>query len=226
MNSDTQLIHAPISTLYKFDCEKFSSSNPGILFFLPIIKKYSIDTLIKESSYPGTSSIPKLNSILSFIALKLANIERYSYDNVWCMDRGLGLCAGLNVLPKNSWFSSYAFRVTHEDNSNFLKGLHKIWLDSGLLSDTGNLDFTAIPYWGEEDCFENNWSGKRSKALPSILAAIAHDPDTGIICYGDTTIRHNNSDQIIIEFLDFYSENYSKEIKYLTFDSKFTTYEQ
>jgi len=31
--------------------------------------------------------------------------------------------AGLNVLPKTSWFSSYSDRVTREMNINFLKQL-------------------------------------------------------------------------------------------------------
>jgi hypothetical protein len=41
-----------------------------------------------------------------------------------------------------------------------------------LVSYTANLDFTAIPYWGDDDALENNWSGKRNKALASILALL------------------------------------------------------
>ena len=43
------------------------------------------------------------------------------------MDRGLGLFAGLNVLPKTGWFSSYSSRVTRSMNLSFFKSLHKIW---------------------------------------------------------------------------------------------------
>jgi hypothetical protein len=81
-----------------------------------------------------------------------------------------------------------------------------------------------MPYWGSEESFENNWSGKRSKALPSLSAAIAHDPQTGIVCYGDTTVKHANSNEVVIQFLDFYSEDKSKKVDYLVCDSKFTTY--
>ena len=87
-------------------------------------------------------------------------------------------------------------------NIDFLKRLHRTWLDMGLLSDTINLDFTTIPYWGEGDQFENNWSGKRNKALQSIQAAISQDPDSGIITYGDTTIRHENNADVVVEFLE------------------------
>jgi len=82
--------------------------------------------------------------------LKLSNIKRYSDDDIWCMDRGLGLFAGLNVLPKAAWLSSYSSRVTKDMNISFLRSLHKIWANNDLLSDTVNLDLTTIPYWGDD----------------------------------------------------------------------------
>ena len=44
----------------------------------------------------------RLSSLLSFVTLKLSNVRRYSHDELWCMDRGLGLFAGLTVLPKSA----------------------------------------------------------------------------------------------------------------------------
>jgi hypothetical protein len=131
--------------------------------------------------------------------------------------------AGLNVLPKTSWYSSYSNAIGRGDNVAFMKALNRIYDENDLLSDTANLDFTAIPYWGDEDPFENNWSGKRSKALISIQAALAQDPETGIICYGDTTVKHDNQDNVVLEFLDFYKEGTGRKVNYLVFDSKFTT---
>jgi hypothetical protein len=218
------VIPAPVSEMHPFtEKEEFSSKGVGILCFLPIIKAYGIDKAIEESSYPGTSQIGKLNSVLSFLALKLSNVQRYGQDDGWCMDRGLGMFAGLNVLPKTTWFSSYSDAIERKDNIAFLKALNQIYANHGLLSDTSNLDFTAIPYWGDGDPFENNWSGKRSKALISIQAVLAQDPDTGILCYGDTTVKHDNQNDVVLEFLDFYQEGTGKKIQYLVFDSKFTT---
>ena len=205
----------------------FSTQLAGLLCMMPYIVKYGIDKLIENSQYPQTNNICRLSSILSFVALKLSNIKRYSADDIWCMDRGMGLFAGLNVLPKTSWFSSYSSRVTREMNISFLKSLQHVWLDNSLLSDTMNLDFTAIPYWGDGDHLENNWSGKRNKALISIQAVLAQDPETGIICYGDTTVRHDNESNVILEFLDFYRRDVqaNNSLKYLIFDSRFTTYQ-
>ena len=100
---------------------------------------------------------------MSFVALKLSNVRRYSADDAWCMERGLGLFAGLNVLPKTAWYTSYSSRVTRKMNRSFLKSLHKIYLQYGLLSDTANLDFTTIPYWGNSSHLENNWGRERQK---------------------------------------------------------------
>jgi hypothetical protein len=99
--------------------------------------------------------------------------------------------------------------------------------EHGLLSDTSNLDFTTIPYWGEADHLENNWSGKRGKALSSMLAVLAQDPDNGIIDYGGCNVRHKNESSIVLEYLDFYKQSSqgTQSLQYLIFDSKFTNYE-
>lgn len=220
-------ITPPKSVMLDFQSETFTSSSAGVLSLLPYIKKYGIDILIGNSAYPETSQIGKLNSILSFVALKASNIKRYTADNMWCMDRGLGLFAGLNVLPKAAWFTSYSHRVIRTMNLDFLKSLHNKWVSEGLLSDTVNLDFTTVPYWGNNEHLENNWSGKRTKALPSMLAVLAQDADSGIVDYGDTNVMHENESSVVLEFLDFYrsgSDN-GKGLKYLVFDSKFTNYE-
>ena len=220
-------IKAAKTSALSFEQENFKTSSGGLLCFLPYIKQYGIDDIILNSSYPQTKSLNKTQSIMSFLALKLSDIRRYGSDDMWCMDRGSGMFAGLNVLPKTSWFSSYSDRVTRKMNIGFLKQLHKIWIGKGLLGDTANMDFTTIPYWGNDDQFENNWAGKRNKALASMLAVLAHDPDTGLIDYGRTDVKHKNESGIVLEFLDFYrggTQN-NNPLKYIVFDSKFTNYE-
>ncbi len=220
-------IEAPVSRTLEFSDEKFQSNSTGIFAFLPYLKKYGIDKAISNSNYPETKIINRLSSILSFLALKLSSIKRYSNDDLWCMDRGLGMFAGLNVLPKSAGLSSYSSRVTKDMNLDFLKSLHKIWSQYGLLSDTSNLDFTTIPYWGDDKHLENNWSGKRNKALSSMLSVLAQDPDSGIIDYGHTDVMHNSEANVVLEYLDFYKENSqgNQKLNYLIFDSKFTNYE-
>ena len=225
---DKVQIQAEKSAPLSFENETFKSSNAGILMFLAIIKHYEIDTVIAQSGYPGTTVINNASSILCFLALKLANRRRYSPDDTWCMDRGMGLFAGLNVLPKTAWYTSYSDRVTTEMNQSFLKQLHQLWMKFGLLEDTSNLDFTTITYWGDDSHLENNWSGKRGKALGSMLAVLAQDPDSGLIDYGGANVLQKEESAVVLEFLDFYREGSKKKdnkLRYLIFDSKFTNYE-
>lgn len=218
-------ITAPKAELLTPCNESFNTMEAGLFVFLHYVKQYEIDLLIENSNYPGTKQIPVINSILAFIGLKLSNVRRYCADDLWCMDRGLGLFAGLNVLPKAAWYTSYSSRITRDMNIDFLKNMSTLWIKHGLLSDTINMDFVTVPYWGEENHLEKNWSGTRHHALASVLAAIAHDPDSSIITYGDTTIRHENESTVAVEFLDFYKKSGDESLKYLVFDSKFTTYE-
>jgi hypothetical protein len=225
---DKVQVEAEKSIRLSYISETFKSSNAGILMFLAFIRRYGIDTLIARSDYPETTVIDKSSSILCFLALKLANRRRYSSDDTWCMDRGMGLFAGLNVLPKTAWYTSYSDRVTPEMNRSFLKKLHHLWLRHGLLEDTSNLDFTTIPYWGDDSHLENNWSGKRGKALASMLAVLAHDPDSGLIDYGSADVLQKDESAVVLEFLDFYREgdkNKETKLRYIVFDSKFTNYE-
>ena len=227
LSNEPPKVTAPMSQQLIPTDDSFSTQLAGLLCMLPFLERYGICDIIRESDYPQTNDINRLSSILSFVALKLSNVKRYSADDTWCMDRGMGLFAGLNVLPKTAWFSSYSSSVTRNTNVRFLKRLHSVWHETGLLSDTVNLDFTTIPYWGDDGPYENNWSGKRGKALSSICAVIAQDPHNGILCYGDTTIRHENQNDVVLEFLDFYHPDKTADrlLKYLVFDGKFTTYE-
>jgi len=221
-------ITAPVSKPLELADQHFMSTSTGLLTLLPVIRAYGIDELINQSGYPETKVVNRVASILSFLALKLSSIQRYSEDDLWCMDRGLGLFAGLNVLPKTAWLSSYSSRVTPAMNHRFLKGMHQLLLDHNLLSDTCNMDFTTIPYWGEDGQLENNWSGKRNKALASLLTVLAQNPDNGIIDYGNSDVKHKTESETVIEYLDFYSDAKSKgasDLRYLVFDSKFSNYE-
>jgi hypothetical protein len=220
-------LKAPVAEKTDWEPEKFFSSHTGLFAFLPVLFRFGIHRIIERSSYPFTRTVNRMSSILCFLALKLSNVKRYSHDDIWCMDRGLGLFAGLNVLPKTAWYSSYSSRVDSTMNLSFLKELHKVWASHGLLSDTSNLDFTTIPYWGESEHLENNWSGKRGKALSSMLAILAQDPESGIIDYGNCDVMHRNEPDVVLEYLDFYRTvpDENNPLKYLVFDSKFTNYQ-
>ena len=61
----------------------------GVLPFLPLLASLGVDRWIAEALYPGTQELTRTQSVLSFLALKLAGDTRYSQDDLWAMDRGL-----------------------------------------------------------------------------------------------------------------------------------------
>ena len=223
----TPRLRAPESVLLdpQASAEFQSERAAGMLCLLPWIRHYGLDSAIDQAGYPGTSCLPALQSVLAFVALKLSDVRRYSADDLWCMDRGPGLFAGLNVLPKTASLSSYADRTTRAMHQRLLAALAAIWSAKGLVGDSANLDFTSLPHWGDDATLEKHWSGTRGRALISISAALAQDPDSGLLLHSDAAIRSASKHEAVLEFLDF-SRSHGPQLRYLVFDSRFTTYAQ
>ena len=201
----TPRLRAPASVLLDPHSEQTFQSEraAGLLCLLPWIRRYGLDTAIAEAGYPGTRALPALQSVLAFVALKLSDARRYSADDLCCMDRGLGLFAGLNVLPKTASLSSYSDRTTRAMNQRLLGSLAAIWTAKGLAGDSANLDFTTLPHWGADATLQKHGAGTRGRSLVSISAALAQDPDSGLLLQADaSSIRTATSDGAALEFLD------------------------
>ena len=161
---------------------------------------------------------------LCFLALKIIGCERLSHDTTWNMDRALGFFAGLNVLPKQGTLSSYSYRTVRSVNRRFLVELCRIFKDDEIEQGEFNLDFKAIPHWGDKSVLEKNWSGSRNKSIKSLLALIVQDPFTGNISYTDAEIKRSKQNQAVLDFVDFWIEGRGVSPKMLIFDTKFTSY--
>jgi Transposase DDE domain len=205
--------------------KSYRTIDGGIFYFLPLIVKLKIHKIVVESGFPETSVLSNINSFFSILALKLMDKERLSHTHALSFDAGLGLFAGLNVLPKNGCISSYSYNVTREMNIKFLKLLAKNVNSIIKFSGDINLDFTAIPHWGDKSVLEKNWSGIRRKALKSVLAVLAQDSETGILCYGNAEVVKESSKLEVLSFIDFWRDSKLGDLKCLIFDSKFTTLE-
>ncbi len=229
----------PAQPLEIIDEEFSTQRGGGILVFLPLIERLGIVKAIRSANFPQTSVIDDVSSVMCFLALKLIGRERLSHDETWNLDRSLGLFAGLNVLPKNATLSSYSYRILRYQNQKLLTELARIFKDVELefeqeqeqeQKEKGeqsefNLDFKAIPHWGDKSVLEKNWSGSRSKALKSLLALIVQEPATGFLSYSNAEIKHQTQSDAVLEFVDFWKEGRGISPKMLIFDSKFTTYE-
>jgi hypothetical protein len=198
----------------------------GLLLFYPFLQQLGISRLVRVAGYPATEQLSALNYILSFLVLKLLDKERLSHADQLCLDRGVGLFAGLSALPKTAALSSYSYNVTRKMNRAFLKALGRAMHQLVPFSGDFNLDFTAIPHWGEASVLENNWKGSQHQSLKSVLAFLAQDPDSGILAYGNAEVKHCDQNDEVLTFVDFWKETHRDQpLKCLIFDARLTTYE-
>ena len=202
------------------DCEA-----GGIFLFTPFIEKLNILQVVKEAGLPGTKVIPAVNYFLSFLALKLLGIERYAYVGDHAFDPGLGLFAGLNVLPKCTAMSthSYSLGPVHllKLQKAFVKQVAKLGLCDNRIV---NLDFHTVPHFGDESVLEPHWAGARNKRMKGALTLFAQDAESKLILYTAADIQRDEADDQVLEFLSFWKSIKKRVKPTLIFDSKFTTY--
>ncbi len=217
-------LKAPKSNSLVIKDETFTTEiNVGPLIFLPLLEELGIVEAIKNCNFPCSKDISSIQYVLSFLALKLMGSSRWSYDTLWNFDRALGLFAGLNVLPKATALATYSYRVSRQSNMKLLLALSKKFESES--DGEFNLDFKAIPHWGDASVLEKNWCGARGKAIKSILSVMVQNPESGMLSYTDAEIKHQNQNNAVIEFVDFWKNGHGTAPKMLIFDSRFTTYE-
>jgi len=114
------------------------------------------------------------------LLLKLIGNERLSHIKQYDTDLGFGIFAGLNVLPKPTYMCSYSCRTKNSVLMDFQKRVIKNFLC--LYPDlyhgkTINLDFHAIPHFGDKSEMEKVWCGTRGKALKGANTFFAQDEE-------------------------------------------------
>jgi transposase len=197
----------------------------GVFLFAPFIEKLNISNIVKQAGLPGTKMIPATSYLLSFLALKLIGTERYAHMGDHGFDAGLGLFAGLNVLPKCTVMSTYSYGLDAVHllrlQKAFVKQANKLQLyDSSII----NLDFHAAPHFGDESVLEKHWAGARNKKMKGALTLFAQDAASKLILYTAADINRDEADDQVLNFLSFWKGIRRGVKSTFVFDSKFTTY--
>lgn len=169
--------------------------------------------------------IPATSAVLSLLLLKLLDKERRSHVNDFNFDEGLGLFAGLNVLPKKSFLSEYSYRTSRQNQRAFLAG----WVKglSGLLfdkADTFSLDFHPIPHRGEGTTLEQQFIPLRGHASRSVQSFFALEQASRVLCYASADLTRAEQPGEVMRFVEFWKEVSGSDPSWLYFDSKVTTY--
>jgi len=207
------------------DGRSFESDAAGIFLFTPLIAQLGLDEVAREAGLPGSKVIPALNYLHSFLALKLIGTERYAHVGDHAFDPGLGLFAGLNVLPKCTAMSTYSYSLDELHirrlQAAFVKRVSKLGLYGGSVV---NLDFHTIPHFGDESVLETHWAGARNKPLKGALTLFAQDAASKLMLYTTADIMHSEADDQVLEFLSFWRKVRRGVTPTFIFDSQFTTY--
>ena len=217
---------AEISHVKQFSAHEFvKTAYGGVFLFIPMIVDMQLDTLFSQIGFYGSKQIPRLNYLMSFLALKLIGKERLSHVNDLNFDYGLGTFAGLNVLPKIAAITQYSYRNPHNLVVNLLKKWNQVLKEKGLIKGQHiNLDFHSTPHWGEESQLQNHWVPTRGKAMKSVLCFFAQDLETTYLCYSNGQLSKEDAPDEILNFVSFYKSSHGVLPNCLVFDSKLTTY--
>ena len=206
--------------------QSFDTDAAGLFLLLPDIVDLKIHEHVRKAGYPGTNAIPALQYFLSHLALKLLSKDRYSHVMDCCHDRGLGLFAGLNAIPKTTALTTYSYRITSRRNLQFLQSLvRRARRTKSIKGNSINLDFHSIPHFGEESDLEKNYVPRRSHAEKSVLTCLAHDADTRVFCYSNANLLRKETAGEVLRFSKFWKTTTGRYPKELVFDSTFTTIE-
>jgi len=202
----------------------FETACGGLFLFVPGLVSLDLELLAKAACLPGSKMIPAAHALRSMLALKLWSIERRSHVMPNVADEGLGLIAGLNVVPKRSFLSEYSSRVGHRQVLKLLTAYHQRIAGEALFEgDSFNLDFHSVPYYGEHPLVERHFVSMRSRRQESVLTFLAQDSDGRAFCYSNADLRKGEEAEEIFKFIDFWKSAHGALPRHLVFDSKLTT---
>ena len=204
----------------RYDCP-----GAGVFLFAPFLAQFNIDKIINRANLPGSKTIPARSYLLSFLALKLLGTERYAHVGDHAFDPGLGLFAGLNVLPKCTAMSTYAYAMDEEHilrlQQSFVTQATALGLYDGSII---NLDFHTAPHYGDESVLEKHWAGARGKVMKGALCLFAQDATSKLMLYTAADIQRTEADDQVLSFLSFWNSVQRGVKPTLVFDSRFTSY--
>ncbi len=207
---------------YTFKCQV-----GGIYYFIPYLLETGLFDIISKSSFPETSKLSMYNYVFSILALKLIGHERLSRISNYNHDAGFGFFAGLTVPPKTTATSTYSYRIDKESvqafMGDFITQMNRLY-PQYYNGKTINLDFHAIPHYGEKSQMDKNWVGAKHQAMKSALTMFAQDGKSRHLLYANTDIDREGESKEILNFVNHWTGVKGIINQTLVFDSKFTTY--
>jgi transposase len=210
--------------------EKFSVDCPvaGIYFFIPYIIESGILDVVKKCQLPESKVIGNIQAALSMLALKLIGNQRLSNVNSYDHEPGLGIFAGLNVLPKPNYMGTYSCLTSPEMLIDFQREIMSKLVENYPRYYKGNfinLDFHSIPHFGELSEMEQVWCGAKNKTMKGANTLFVQDSESNMILFTKADILRKEESLQIKEFVNYWKQVKDKVNETLVFDCKLTKYE-
>lgn len=208
---------------FKIDCPI-----AGVFFFIPYIIESGVIDMVKECALPESNDIGSIQAALSMLFFKLIGGERLSHIQSYDQEPALGIFAGLNVLPKSTYMSTYSCRTSDivlQDLQEKIVSTFRQKYPDFYQSQFINLDFHSIPHHGDESQMEKVWCGARGKTLKGANTLLAQDGTSDVVLYTKADILRKNETQEIKKFVKYWKSITGKLEETLVFDCKLTKYE-
>jgi hypothetical protein len=201
----------------------FPTKAAGLFLFVPLLLELDFARAVALAGWPGSEMIGSVQALLALLCGKLLGQRRISHISDLCNDEGAGLFAGLNVLPKATFATDYSYRTERPMSDRFVKALlAKAPLDEAPGS--FNLDFHAVAYRGNEADLEKHWLAKGNRAGTSVMAFVAQDRHSRVMCYATANVLRDDMDAMAVGFTDYWKEQTGAYPQELLFDGRVTTY--
>lgn len=207
---------------FKTDCP-----SAGVFFFIPYIIESGILDYVKDCKLPESSVIGSTQACLSMLLLKLIGCQRLTHIGAYDQEPGLGVFAGLNVLPKPTYMNTYSCGCSETqlmDLQSKIVDNFKQKCPDFYKSDFINLDFHSIPHYGDESEMEKVWCGAKGKAMKGANSVLAQDSLSNAILYTRADILRSEECEEVKKFVSFWKSINKQVDETLVFDCKFTKY--
>ena len=220
----TRSEHLDFSELKSFqiDCPTI-----GVFFFIPYIIESGVMDIVQKCNLPESGDIGSVQAGLSMLLLKLIGNERLSHMDSYDQEPGFGIFAGLNVLPKSTYMSTYSCSTSEEMLLHFqeelIKQFHHVYpnfYQGGFI----NLDFHSTPNYGDKSEMEKIWCGAKGKTLKGANTVFAQDSQSNVILYTRADILRKEESQEIKRFVEYWKKIKGDMNETLVFDCRFTKY--
>jgi len=197
----------------------------GLCLFWPDLAACDLDGILRRGGFPGSEMVPAGCALRSFLALKLFGNARHSPVMSHVLDEGLGLFAGLNVIPKRAFLTEYRCRVPPAAHAKLMSA----WLDAvrkqGLEhGDSFDLDFHTLPFHGDDPLLEKPSVSQRRRRQKGVLAFLAQDADTHVFCYAHSDLHKDPQNGEVFRFVEFWQKRAGRKPAEVIFDSRLTPY--